>query len=106
MKDNYYIGGGDYLGDNSPNEKFNKVYVPRLLELGIKPEDMDEVASMFEDVYEIGWSNGELYIATSDGEFEFGQDIYIKDCKYVHELQHELNSLKLTKEISYESLVS
>ena len=59
MKDNYYIGGGDYLGDNSPNEKFNKVYVPRLLELGIKPEDMDEVASMFEDVYEIGWSNGE-----------------------------------------------
>ena len=59
MKDNYYIGGGDYLGNNSPNEKFNKVYVPRLLELGIKPEDMDEVASMFEDVYETGWSNGE-----------------------------------------------
>ena len=59
MKDNYYIGGGDYLGNNSPNEKFNKVYVPRLLELGIKPEDMDEVASMFEDVYEAGWSNGE-----------------------------------------------
>lgn len=51
------------------------------------------------------WANGELYIATSDGEFEFGQDIYIKDCKYVHDLQHELNSLKLTKEISYESLV-
>lgn len=59
MKDNYYIGGGDYLGHNSPNEKFYKVYVPRLLELGIKPEDMDEVASMFEDVYETGWSNGE-----------------------------------------------
>ena len=52
------------------------------------------------------WSNGELYMATSDGEFEFGQDIYIKDCKYVHELQHELKSLKLIKEIKYESLVS
>ena len=38
-------------------------------------------------------------MATSDGEFEFGQDIYIKDCKYVHELQHELKSLKLVKEI-------
>ena len=50
MKSNYYIGGGDYFGDNCPNENFNKVIVPRLLELGIKPENMDEVAKMFADI--------------------------------------------------------
>ena len=58
MKPNYYIGGGDYFGDNCPSEKFNKVIVPRLLELGIKPENMDEVAKMFSDIFEIGYSNG------------------------------------------------
>ena len=59
MKFDYYIGGGDYFGDNCPNENFNKVIVPRLLELGIKPENMDEVAKMFADIYEVGYSNGE-----------------------------------------------
>lgn len=59
MESNYYIGGGDYLGNNSPNDDFNNKFVPRLLELGIKPDDMDEVANMFADVYEIGFSNGE-----------------------------------------------
>ena len=59
MKSNYYIGIGDYFGDNCPNENFNKVIVPRLLELGIKPENMDEVAKMFSDIYEIGYSNGD-----------------------------------------------
>ena len=68
----YYIGGGDYLGDNSPNEKFNNKYIPRLLELGIKPEDMDEVAEMFTDIFEIGWSNGEnnLYGDLQEGDGE------------------------------------
>ena len=59
MKSNYYIGSGDYCGDNFPNENFNNVIVPRLLELGIKPENMDEVAKMFADIYEIGYSNGD-----------------------------------------------
>ena len=59
MKNDYYIGGGDYLGNDSPNDDFNNKFVPRLLELGIKPDDMDEVANMFADVYEIGFSNGE-----------------------------------------------
>ena len=58
MKENYYIGSGDYFGENGPNEVFNKTYVPRLLALGIKPKDMDEVARMFEDIYGIGYSNG------------------------------------------------
>ena len=59
MTYNYYIGGGNYFGDNCPNENFNKVIVPRLLELGIKPENMDEVVEMFADIYEIGYSNGD-----------------------------------------------
>lgn len=58
MKDFYYIGGGDYFGNNCPNNKFNKEIVPRLLKLGIKPKNMDEVAKMFEDIYETGYSNG------------------------------------------------
>jgi hypothetical protein len=58
MKKNYYIGSGDYFGNNGPNELFNKVYVPRLWELGIKEKDMDEVAKMFEEIYDIGYSNG------------------------------------------------
>ena len=59
MKSNYYIGSGNYFGDHCPNENFNKVIVPRLLEMGIKPENMDEVAKMFADIYEIGYSNGD-----------------------------------------------
>lgn len=62
MKTDYYIGGGNYIGGNCPNENFNKVIVPRLLEMGIKPENMDEVAKMFVDIYEIGFSNGEDYV--------------------------------------------
>ena len=62
MKHDYYIGGGDYMGDDCPNENFNKVTVPRLLELGIKPENMDEVAKMFADIYQIGFSNGESWV--------------------------------------------
>lgn len=71
MKTDYYIGGGDYLGRNTPNEKFNTEYVPRLLELGIKPEDMDEVAEMFTDIYEIGFSNGDN---CAWGDFQEGQE--------------------------------
>ena len=59
MKPDYYIGGCDYMGNNSPNKKFNNEIVPRLLELGISPDDMDEVANMFEDIYQIGYKNGE-----------------------------------------------
>lgn len=58
MKENYYIGEGDYWGENKPNDKFNKVMVPALLKMGIKEKDMDKVASMFEEIYEIGYSNG------------------------------------------------
>jgi hypothetical protein len=54
----FYICGGDYFGKNCPNELFNKTYVPRLKELGIKDENMKEVARMFEEIYSIGYSNG------------------------------------------------
>jgi len=70
MKQDYYIGGGDYMGDDCPNENFNKVTVPRLLELGIKPENMDEVAKMFADIYQIGFSNGESWVY---GEIQEGE---------------------------------
>ena len=71
MKSDYYIGGGDYFGDNCPNENFNKVIVPRLLELGIKPENMDEVAKMFADIYKIGYSNGDncAYCDMNEGQY-------------------------------------
>ena len=58
MKKNYYIGGGDYFGKNGPNELFNKTYVPCLKKLGIDDKNMDEVAKMFEVIYNIGYSNG------------------------------------------------
>jgi hypothetical protein len=69
MKPDYYIGGGDYMGDNCPNENFNKVTVPRLLELGIKPENMDEVAKMFADIYEIVYM--EIYRKENFNNFYF-----------------------------------
>ena len=59
MKSDYYIGGGNYYGGNCPNEYFNNAIVPRLLELGISPDDMNEVAEMFANIYEIGYSNGD-----------------------------------------------
>ncbi len=58
MKANYYIGSGDYWGENKPNDKSNKVMVPALLKMGIKEKDMDKVAAMFEEIYDIGYSNG------------------------------------------------
>jgi len=58
MKENYYIGSGDYWGENKPNDKFNKIMVPALLKMGIKEKDMDKVASMFVEIYDIGYSNG------------------------------------------------
>ena len=58
MKGNYYIGSGDYFGKNGPNEKFNSKMVPALLKMGVKPKDMDKIASMFEEIYDIGYSNG------------------------------------------------
>ena len=55
----YFIGGGDPYGNNCPNDLFNKTYVPRLRELGIKDDcDMYEVANMFEEIYSIGHENG------------------------------------------------
>lgn len=58
MKANYYIGSGNYWGENKPNDKFNKEMVPILLKLGIKEKDMDKVADMFVEIYDIGYSNG------------------------------------------------
>ena len=55
---NFYIGPGDFYGENSPNEKFNKEIVPRLRELGIKEKDLKEVAKMFTEIYDLGWENG------------------------------------------------
>ena len=54
----YYIGGGDYFGENGPNELFNNTIVPELKKLGIKDKDMKKVANMFVEIYDIGWSNG------------------------------------------------
>lgn len=57
-KTNFYIGSGDYFGKNGPNEKFNNEIVPALLKLGIKEKDLKKVADMFEEIYDIGYSNG------------------------------------------------
>ena len=32
MKTNYYLGCGDFLCENSPNEKFNNEYIENILE--------------------------------------------------------------------------
>lgn len=64
----YHIGGGNYWGKEGPDEHFNNVYVPRLLELGIKPENMGEVAEMFADVYGTGFMNGEDYLHCENDE--------------------------------------
>jgi len=34
------------------------VIVPALLKMGIKEKDMDKVANMFVEIYDIGYSNG------------------------------------------------
>ena len=39
----FYIGSGDFFGENGPNEKFNKEIVPKLLKMGIKEKDLKEV---------------------------------------------------------------
>ena len=67
MLTNFYIGSGDFYGENGPNEKFNKEIVPRLLQLGIKEKDLKEVAKMFTEIYDLGWENGRNNFA---GEIE------------------------------------
>ncbi len=54
----YYVGAGDYWGNNNVSKKFNENIVPRLLAFGIKESDMDEVAKMFEDLCEMSYENG------------------------------------------------
>jgi len=57
MKTDYYIGSV-CSGQDDPNEKFNSVMTPRLQALGIKDKNMDEVARMFIEIYQIGYRNG------------------------------------------------
>ena len=71
MKTNFYIGSGDYFGKNSPNDKFNKEIVPSLLKLGIKEKDMDKVAKMFTDIYELGYDNGKDNEAWANAENDY-----------------------------------
>lgn len=54
----YYIGGGNYWGENNVSDKFNEEIAPRLLALGIEESDMDEVAKMFEDICDMAYENG------------------------------------------------
>lgn len=55
----YYIGDGDYFGNNSPNDKFNRELLPLLKNLGINKEsDLDKIANLVSEIYEIGYDNG------------------------------------------------
>ena len=60
----YCIGEGDYFGNNSPNDKFNKELLPLLKDLGINKEsDLDKIADLVSTIYEIGYDNGaDVYI--------------------------------------------
>ena len=58
MLNTFYIGSGNYWGEDGPNEKFNKEMVPELLKLGIKEKDLKKVVNMFVEIYDIGYSNG------------------------------------------------
>lgn len=55
----YYIGEGDYFGNNSPNDKVNKELLPLLKNLGVnKKSDLDKIANLVSEIYEIGYDNG------------------------------------------------
>ena len=54
----YYIGSGDYFGNNNPNDKFNKEMVPYLRTLKLKEKDIDKIAKYVEFFYDLGYSNG------------------------------------------------
>lgn len=55
----YYIGEGDYFGNNSPNDKFNRELLPLLKKLGINKEsNLDKIADLVSEIYEIGYDNG------------------------------------------------
>jgi hypothetical protein len=54
----YYIGSGDYFGNNKPNDKFNKEMVPYLKTLKLKEKDIDKIAKYVEFFYGLGYSNG------------------------------------------------
>jgi hypothetical protein len=58
MLNTFYIGGGNYWGEDGPNEKFNFEIVPELLKLGIKEKDLKKIANMFAEIYDIGYLNG------------------------------------------------
>lgn len=44
----YYIGSGDYFGNNKPNDKFNKETVPYLNTLKLKEKDIDKITKYVE----------------------------------------------------------
>ena len=54
----YYIGVGDYFGESTPNTYFNETFVPYLKRIGLTDKQIDEVAKMTTEIYDIGYSNG------------------------------------------------
>jgi hypothetical protein len=54
----YYIGSGNYWGEEGPNEYFNKEVVPALKKMKMSEKDIDKIAKMFVEIYDIGYSNG------------------------------------------------
>lgn len=65
----YYIGSGDYFGNNNPNDKFNKEMVPYLKALKLKEKDIDKIAKYVEFFYDLGYSNGVDNEACTENEY-------------------------------------
>lgn len=57
----YKIGSGDYYGKCEANNKFNKELLPYLSKLNITESDMDKIASLVSDIYDLAYEDGYDY---------------------------------------------
>lgn len=58
MNKQYNIGCGDYFGKCEANNKFNKELLPYLLKLNITKKDIDKIANIVSDIYNLAYNDG------------------------------------------------
>lgn len=54
----YFIGGGDYFGNNAPNQKFNDEVVELLRTNKVSESIIQQIANSVEEIYSMGYNNG------------------------------------------------
>lgn len=54
----YYIGSGDFFGKCKASDKFHNEMLPLLSKLKIKKTDIDKIANIISEIYNLAYNDG------------------------------------------------